>query len=220
MTIEASFMVENSEFPLSAVFEELSSVTIELDRVVPTTTTAIPYFWIYSDDTTQLTTELSDDIAINQVTVIDQVETGMLVRVDWNLDHESVLTAIINTDVTLLSGRGEGGQWSFDLRARNRSVLAAFQTYCRNNNLSITLSQLHSITPLKNGRPYNLTAKQQRALELLYTRGYFDSPRGVSQQEVSEDLGITRQAVSTLLQRGIRQLIANTLAPDSATRSP
>lgn len=219
MGLEASFTVEDSEFPLSTVFEQLSSVTIDLDRVVPTTTAAIPYFWIYTDDTSQLTTDMADDIGINQVTVIDQVEEAMFVRIDWNLDHESVLTAIINTNVTLLSGKGYGGQWVFNVRAQERSELSAFQTYCRTHDISIELTELHSVSPLKNGQEYNLTADQRTALELAYTRGYFDSPRGATQQDLGDDLDITRQAVSALLQRGIRQLIASTLAPHSPVQS-
>ncbi len=220
MAFEALFTVEDSEFPLSAVFSQLSSVTIELDRVVPTTTAAIPYFWIYTDDTTKLTTDLADDAGIDHVAIVDQVEEAMFVRVDWNLDHKNVLTAIINTDVTLLSGRGHGGQWKFTVRAQNRSELSAFQAYCRNHDLSIDLTQLHSVSPLDDGQKYNLTADQRAALELAYDRGYFESPRRATQEDVGDDLGITRQAVSALLQRGIRQLIASTLVTTQADQSP
>lgn len=212
MALEASFTVEDSEFPLSAVFDQLRSVTIELDRVVPTTTAAIPYFWIYSDDTTKLTTDLADDIGIDKVTIIDQVEAAMFVRIDWNLDHESVLTAIINTDVTLLSGKGHAGEWVFNVRAQDQSELSTFQTYCRSHDLSVELTQLHSVSPLQDGQPYNLTTDQRTALELAYNRGYFESPRRATQQDLGEELDISRQAVSSLLQRGIGQLIAGTVA--------
>lgn len=117
MAIEASFTVEQADFPLSAVFEQLSNVSIELDRVVPTSEAIVPYFWIYADDTAKLATDLSADIGIDQVKVIDQIEKQMFVRIDWNLDHKSVLTAIVNTDVSLLSGIGNNEQWTFELRA-------------------------------------------------------------------------------------------------------
>jgi hypothetical protein len=220
MVLEASFIVEDSEFPLSAVFEHLSSVTIELDRVVPTTSAAIPYFWIYTDNTTKLNTDLGDEIGISEVTMIDQVKETMLVRIDWNLDHESVLTAILNTDVTLLSGKGRGGQWVFTVRAQEQAEISSFQTYCRNHELSVELTQLHSVSPLKDGQEYNLTADQRIALELAYNRGYFESPRRATQEDLGDDLDITRQAVSSLLKRGIGQLIASTLATTETDQSP
>jgi predicted DNA binding protein len=222
MGLEASFTVEDSEFPLSTVFEQLSSATIELDRVVPTTTAAIPYFWIYTDDTARLTTDLADEAGVNNITVIDQVEEAMFVRIDWNLDHESVLTAIVNTGVTLLSGEGRGGKWVFTLRARDQAELSTFRTYCRDHDLPVEFTRLHSVSPLTDGREYNLTADQRTALELAYNRGYFDSPRGATQEDLGDDLDITRQAVSSLLKRGIGRLVASTLAttqPDQVRRT-
>lgn len=212
MALEASFTVEESEFPLSAIFEQLSSVTIELDRVVPTTTAAIPYFWIYTDDTSKLSTNLADDMGINQIKIIDQVEEAMFVRIDWNLDHESVLTAIVNTDISLLSGKGHAGEWVFTIRAQDHSELTDFQSYCRNHNLSIDLTQVHSVSPLNQGTEYDLTADQRVALELAYNQGYFESPQGATQEDLAAELDTTHQAVSSLLQRGMRQLIASTLA--------
>ena len=170
MGLEASFTVEDSAFPLNGVFEQLSSVTIELDRVVPTTTAAIPYFWIYTDDTTKLTTDLADDAGINQITVIDQIEEAMFVRIDWNLDHESVLTAIINTDITLLSGKGHGGQWVFNVRAQNQSELSTFRTYCRNHDLSIELTQLHSVSPFTDGTACHRSLHMVQSASLPFQR--------------------------------------------------
>lgn len=211
MAIKASFTTDQADFPLSAVFEQLSSVTIELDRVVPTNDAVIPYFWISADDTEKLTTELSADIGINQVKIIDQVEKQMLVRVDWNLDHESILTAIVNTDVSLLSGMGNSEQWTFELRASEHEGLSNFQTYCREHDIPIELRELHTISPLTSDQEYDLTDGQMKTLVVAYSRGYFDSPRGANQDDLADELGITRQAVSSRLQRGIRRLVASTL---------
>lgn len=219
MAIEASFTVEQADFPLSAVFEQLSDVTIELDRVVPTGDAVVPYFWISVDDTDHLTTDLSGDIGIDQVKVIDQVEKQMFVRIDWNLDFESVLTAIVNTDVSLLSGIGNNEQWTFELRANDQQELSDFQTYCREHNIPIELTELHAVSSLKSDREYDLTEGQKKALTegqkkalvMAYSRGYFDSPRDATQDDLADELGITRQAVSSRLQRGIRRLVASTL---------
>lgn len=82
MAIEASFTIQQADFPLSAVFEQLTDAKIELDRVVPTGEAVIPYFWISADDTDKLTTDLSADIGIDQVKVIDRVEKQMFARID------------------------------------------------------------------------------------------------------------------------------------------
>lgn len=211
MAIEASFTVKQADFPLSAVFEQLTDVTIELDRIVPTGEAVIPYFWISADDTDKLTTDLSADIGIDQVKVIDQVEKQMFVRIDWNLSHESVLTAIVNTDVTLLSGIGKKKQWTFEVRASEQQALSDFQTYCQDHDIQIELTELHAISSLRTDREYDLTDGQRDALIMAYSNGYFDSPRNATQDDLADELGITRQAVSSRLQRGMRRLVASTL---------
>ena len=211
MAIEASITVEHADFPLSAVFEQLTEVTIELDRIVPTGEAVIPYFWISADDTTKLKTDLSADLGIEQVKVIDQLEKQMFVRIDWDLTHESILTAIVNTDITLLSGIGKEKQWTFEVRASEQQDLSDFQTYCQDHGIPIELTELHAISSLRSDREYDLTDGQRDALILAYSNGYFDSPRDATQDDLADELGITRQAVSSRLQRGMRRLVASTL---------
>ena len=211
MAIEATFTIPQDDFPLSAVFEQMQHASIELDRVVPTENAVIPYFWIYADDTAHLTTDLSDDIGVNQVRIIDELEEQMLIRIEWNLDHESVLTAIVNTDVTLLAGIGAEEGWTFEVRAGDHHELSAFRSYCQDQDIPIQLTELHALSSLQADQEYDLTEGQREALMLGYTHGYFDSPRTASQDEIADELGISRQAVSSRLQRGIRRLISDTL---------
>lgn len=211
MAIEASFTIDEADFPLSAVFDQLPESTIELERVVPTSDAIIPYFWIYADDTAALTTDLSEDLGITDVKIIDEVEEQMFVRVDWNLDHESVLTAIVNTDVDLLAGIGDEEGWTFEVRASEQAAISEFQNYCQDHDIPIRLTALHALSPLSSDRQYDLTEDQRETLVLGYSRGYFDSPRTASQDDLADELEITRQAVASRLQRGLRRLVASTL---------
>jgi predicted DNA binding protein len=147
------------------------------------------------------------------------VEKQMFVRIDWNLDYESILTAIVNTGITLLSGIGKEKQWTFEVRASEQQDLSDFQTYCRDNDISIELSELHAVSPLKSDREYDLTDGQREALVMAYSNGYFDSPRDAMQDDLAEELGITRQAVSSRLQRGMRRLVASTLITPSESET-
>jgi len=47
---------------------------------------------------------------------------------------------------------------------------------------------------------------------LAYERGYFDTPRETSLEEIAEELGITQQSLSSRLRRGHRRLIKATLS--------
>lgn len=211
MAIEASFTVEQSDFPLTAVFEDLNGATIELDRVVPTADAAVPYLWIHGGTPSDLTTDLSADAGIDEVTVVDELADRFLVRVHWNLDQRSVLTAIVETDVVMLSGVGSEERWTFEVRASEQDELSAFQTYCREHDVPIELTQLHELSAAESRSEYDLTDAQRHVLELAYANGYFDSPRAASQADLAAELGVSRQAVSSRLQRGTRRLVANTV---------
>src|SRR6056297_3449910 len=184
MALEASFTVDQSDFPLTALFEQLDDATVELDRVVPTDDAVVPYLWIHGGDADSLNVDLTEDDGIDGVTLVDDLGEEFLVRVDWNLDHVCLLTAIVETDVTLLSGVGSEAEWAFEVRASERSELSAFQSYCREHGITLELTQLHDLSTTDSASQYDLTDGQRQVLELAYTSGYFDSPRAATQADI------------------------------------
>jgi len=211
MAIEASFAIDQSDFPLSAIFDELPDATVELDRVVPTDDAVIPYFWIHAEEIDGFETDLADDAGVRSVAIIDEVEDQIFLRIEWDLSNESILTAMVDTPVTLISGIGDESRWTFEVRSADQKGVSEFQAYCRERDIPIELTELHALSSLRSDREYDLTEGQQRALVLAYTRGYFDSPREATQRDIADELGISHQAVSSRLQRGIRRLVASTL---------
>lgn len=216
MAIEASFTATEGEFPLAEVLEEFPAAQIKLDRVVPVDGMVIPYFWLRdTDPETDIDMDVISHPGIKNLKIVDEVDDDLFIRIDWDLEYESVLTAIIGTAVTLISAIGKKGKWTFELRGETQQEIAEFQTYCRERNVSLELTQLHALSPLNSGREYDLTESQREALTLAYARGYYDSPRQTSQEDIADELGITRQAFASRLHRGTRRLIASTLVGDS-----
>jgi predicted DNA binding protein len=87
-----------------------------------------------------------------------------------------------------------------------------FRMSCENHGISL---DLFSITPdpSTSGKPPQdgLTDRQREALTLAISRGYYESPRQVSTEELAEELGISQPSMSNLLRRGERQLLTSTL---------
>ncbi|MFC7231004.1 bacterio-opsin activator domain-containing protein [Saliphagus sp. GCM10025308] len=211
MAIEASFATTDGEFPLAAVFSELPDAQIELDRVVPTDKAVVPYFWVRDSDVAESELGEIEHPGVHDLRVIDDVAGEALIRIDWDFDYESVLTAILETNVILVSAIGKQDKWTFEIRGDEQQAVSNFQSYCRSNEIPIKLTQLHALAPLRSGQEYDLTEAQREALTLAYARGYYDSPREVAQTMVADELGITRQALASRLQRGTRRLIGSTL---------
>lgn len=211
MAIEATFSATDGEFPLAAVFSEFPAAEIELDRVVPTDEFVVPYFWVRDVELEKITMENVTHPGIRDVRIVDNVEGAAFIRIDWDLEFESILTAIIETNVNLTSAIGRKNQWSFEFRADSQQDLADFQSYCRDHDIPLELTKLHTLSPLESGQEYDLTDAQREAMTVAFRMGYYDSPREATRQDVADELGISPQAVGSRLQRGTRRLISSTL---------
>jgi predicted DNA binding protein len=62
---------------------------------------------------------------------------------------------------------------------------------------------------------YGLTDRQYEALTLAISRGFYESPRQVSTEELAEEMGISQPSMSDLLRRSERQLLSSALEPQT-----
>jgi predicted DNA binding protein len=65
------------------------------------------------------------------------------------------------------------------------------------------------------GRTLVTAAAERPALTLALARGYYESPRQVSTDELAEELGISQPATSDLLRRAERQLMSSALGSEA-----
>jgi predicted DNA binding protein len=99
---------------------------------------------------------------------------------------------------------------------QNYNAFNGMRTRCEEYGISI---ELISITQNPRERDessqYGLTERQQEALTLAISRGYYESPRQVSTEELAEEMGISQPSMSSLLRRGERQLLTSALGSQS-----
>lgn len=91
------------------------------------------------------------------------------------------------------------------LRRRSRP----FRTSASRAAFGSTFVGWYNPTPTGPGK-YGITDKQAEALELAFEEGYFDVPRGTTQTELAEMIGISRQAYARRLNRALDSLVDNT----------
>ncbi|NGM67672.1 bacterio-opsin activator [Natronolimnobius sp. AArcel1] len=216
MATEASFTVPSDEFPLGTVFEQLPDVSVELERIIPARDVVIPYFWVRGTEVDDIEGAFSEHPGVTGIQFIDSVKDDHLLRVEWAVDYDDVLTTLTETEIALIEAVGTDKEWTFDIRGDSRDDIAGFQSRCREVGIPITLTKLHALTPIETATEEALTATQQEALVLAYERGYFESPRETTMEEIGDELGITQQAVASRLRRGINYILGNTLSDVSA----
>ncbi|MDG5775093.1 helix-turn-helix domain-containing protein [Haloarculaceae archaeon H-GB1-1] len=211
MATVMEFTSPAEEFPLGSVFENLPGVTVELERLIPHETLIIPYFWVRGVETEAIEAAFDPHPGVTDIRLIDSVEDEYLMRAEWEQEYFGVLSALAKANVAVLTGIGTKDKWRFEVRGESQEAIADFREYCQDNDIPIEITAVHAMLPIQ-GEGYELTETQCEALVLAYERGYFDSPRKVSLEEVAEELGITQQSLSSRLRRGHRRLIGATLA--------
>ncbi|OIB55679.1 bacterio-opsin activator domain-containing protein [Natrialba sp. SSL1] len=211
MATEATFTVPSDEFPLGTVFNQFPDVTVTLERIVPSQTVVVPYFWVRGTAVDDIEGAFANHTGVNEIHLVDSVEDEYLLRVEWAREYSGVLNVLTEMEIPLIEAVGTNQQWTFEVRGDDRSDIADFQRACREADIPITLTKLHALTPVETETEAALTGTQQETLVLAYNRGYFESTRQVTMEELGDELGITQQAVASRLRRGIKHILGSTL---------
>lgn len=213
MVIVAEFTIPPEAIPGGETLAAMPDVTIELERIVPTEETALPFFWMFGGDSDVFLDKLRTEPDIAEIQVLADIDHAALFSARWIPDGE-VIRGIRTLRATIMEATGTADEWYFRVRGKNRQRLLEFQQIFYEQDISVELKRLYTLSEmLKTERP--LTDEQRKTLIAAYERGYFDRPREVTQAELGEYFDISSQAIANRLQRGIRNLIQNTLlSPD------
>lgn len=210
MATVVEFTVESEVFPLGSVFSDLGAgATIELERVVPRDdeSAVVPYFWVRGADVDDILPRFSEHPGVYDIDVVDEFKTQYLMRCEWASGYAGILAGLAEADVTLLTAVGSEDEWRFEVRGDNQDAVSDFQRYTLEHDIPITVTAIHSLTPLETDSP--LTDAQRDALLTALDCGYYDTPREATMSDVADVLGISQQALSSRLRRGTRHLIQN-----------
>ncbi|MEY7851855.1 helix-turn-helix domain-containing protein [Natrarchaeobius sp. A-rgal3] len=210
MATVMEFTSPTEEFPLGSIFENLPGVTVELERLIPHETLIVPYFWVRGAKAEDIEASFERHAGVSNIRLVDSVEDEYLMRAEWDQEYFGILSALAKANVVVLSGIGTKDEWRFEVRAEGQEEIAEFRDYCQETDIEIAITAVHAMLPIR-GEGYELTETQREALILAYERGYFDTPRETSLEEVADELGITQQSLSSRLRRGHRRLIGATL---------
>lgn len=211
MVVIATFAVERGLFPFDRLFEAQPDAVIELERIIPVGGVTVPYFWITGGHGLDFQRLVGPHETVVELTLLTEAADQALVRITWAAERDALFDALEEADVTLVSAVGTVEGWSLELRAEERSAISRFHTLCAAAEVPATLVELHTLTPSHRPQGVDLTDPQTDALVLAYERGYYDEPRRATLADLATELGISRQAVSTRLKRGIRRLVEQTL---------
>lgn len=173
-------------------------------------------FWAWGDDFQTFERGIDADSTIRRYKHLTELEDRRLYRVIMSEKGKNVFTysAVAEHDIVILYevGNYEG----FTIRARfpGRAALTAYRDVCRAKGVPFLLQSLYPEEPIardENYNPYGLTSSQREVLQTALDLGYFVVPRQATLEEISDELDVSVQAVSTRLRRALQTLLQNTL---------
>ncbi|SEP72546.1 helix-turn-helix domain-containing protein [Natrinema salaciae] len=156
-------------------------------------------------------TALETDPTVTDPVLVDRYPDRRVYRVTLT-DRATTFvaeTARVGGRLLELSAARDG--WLVQLRFPDRERLVAFNDVCRERDISVTVDHLR-ISDDDDDGVVALTDKQQELLAVAHEEGYFDVPRGISQDELADRLDVSKSAVSQRLRRAIGELCTSTLS--------
>ncbi|WP_254524332.1 helix-turn-helix domain-containing protein [Natrinema caseinilyticum] len=210
--IVAQLRLDHPDLFLRPTLGRARDVTVEPDYWIPAESGGtLVFVTVYGTDFEGFETALETDSTITDPVLVDRYPDRRVYRV--TLADRTVTftpaTAEARGRVLELSSSREG--WLVQLRFPDRERLVAFNDYCRENDVSVTVDHLRVSDDQDDG-VVALTDKQQELLAVAHEEGYFDVPRGISQNELADRLDVSKSAISQRLRRAIGQLCGATLS--------
>ena len=214
MSFVAEFTIPPDVLPFGDTLKAYPDMRIEVERIVPTHESALPFFWVWGHDPEIFMDAAETEPEVSETRLLESVENGGLFRAEWS-PSATIIKGFKQLPVTIVESEGTSDRWRFEVRAQDRNTFREFQEIFQDQGVPISLTRLYDLAELVEGDRQTLTPKQRETLLQAYQTGYFDKPRKVTQSELGEQLGVSYRAISERLRRGTRNLIAATLLPSA-----
>jgi predicted DNA binding protein len=214
MAITTEFILSSPALPLVSITERLQPDEIECVHAL-CLQSDVRMFIVQIDPNDDVTeAELAAVDEIDETTVLGETSDKVVYKLTVDVD-ESISAAFdpdrfdgAPIEPTTITPQG----WHEKKVFTDFEAFTEFRTSCEQYGISFDLL---SMTPDPAGSDGSsrdgLTNRQREALTLAVSRGYYESPRQVTTEELADELGISQPSLSGLLRRGERQLLTASL---------
>ncbi|WP_436343104.1 helix-turn-helix domain-containing protein [Natronorubrum sp. FCH18a] len=212
MSVIVKLRVPTDDFLLEDALDKHRSTTVELEQLIPVQKDIFPLFFAWGcENHTQFEELVRKEPEVDQLTTVEQMENGVLYRVDWAESAEYYCQAITQTNASLLQGVGTHEDWYFELRFMDSADVSVFHNKIKEIGVQFEVETVYQMKELGDSGYHGLTHRQRETLISAYEEGYYDEPREVTLSELGEKHNVSSGAIRGRLRRGISTLIEHTL---------
>lgn len=215
MSVFADFSAPSISCPFEEELASHPTIALEFEQVIPVDGNS-QYIWMVGTQRDGLLSAIRSNPDVETLVLVDELPDRTLVRVQWAMDENPVFRLLSDVNATLIDAIGSSEGWALSLRFLDPERISAFYTDCVEQGIDLKLQQVHTTTNPGENPYYGLSSKQVDTILEAFQRGYFRVPRDVTTQQLAELLGVSSQAVSERMRRGIATLIGTTLIDDAS----
>ncbi|MCG1002709.1 MULTISPECIES: helix-turn-helix domain-containing protein [Halobacterium] len=208
MGVIAEFTFRHPGLPLMPSLEE-SGVHLDVEQAVAADPDEpVLFVWASEGDLDRFESAVEDDPTVDDAALVEDGDDHRLYRVSVSEDTPVTLYPMDDRmEASRLGVTSSADGVEARLRFPNRESLSEFQPRVEARGVDVTLRGVYSDTETALGDEYGLSAKQREALVTAAELGYYDVPRQASLSDVADELGVSSQAVSERLRRGIKTFV-------------
>lgn len=211
MSVVGDFTIPAKAFALEEALSTAPEMTIEADRLASHSPKEVfPFFWATGSNFERFYQALEDDPTVTEVSVASESENEVLYRLKWSDKFCSLIHEMVDYHASIMEAKAQGDHWNLRLRFANEGMVSSFQNHFRETRHRFDVNKLYHPTGSRQGA-FGLTREQHEALVTAVNAGYFSVPRTASTEEVSDELGISANAVSERIRRGCETLVRSGL---------
>lgn len=211
MAVIANLRIPADSFELGRILDLERDGKLTLEDMVPMGERAVPFFSVSDGVRDSFEQSVGSHPSVENIVEVSRHDSERLYSLDWNVERDVFFQGLIERDGQLLSGSGTVETWEFEVRFLTHERLSEFQEHCSNAHITLEVGRIYNPVRPGAGMWYGVTAPQREALVRAVQGGYYSIPREMSTQDLADELGISDQAVTERLRRGIETLTRNTL---------
>lgn len=213
----ATFALPPEAVALDETLRVVPGIEVEAERIAAHSTAwTMPCLWVSGADFAAVEPALRDDPTVDDIVETYEYEDETYVQIVWSDAVVDRIDAYTDRAASILEAAADDDGWQLQIRFATREQLEHFRESLRDQGHGLDLLEL--TTP---GSPRqttgHVTPGQRDALVAAMERGFYEVPREISAEELAAELGISQQALSERLRRGIDSLVDSTLATDGET---
>lgn len=209
MSTIAEFRLPAAETTLGTALEHAPDATFELESSVSKTR---PSLWVSGVERDTAEAAFEADPSVEGHDLLVETQSRLLYDVSFIDGTVRLSDELLADGGSLLEMWGTDGWWQVRVRFRDRDALCDAYDRLEASGLSVDLRRVTDVTSVTENET-RLTPEQQEALEAALEHGYFEIPRGISMEELADELGISHQALSERFRRAYETLVDDELQP-------